>query len=81
MRTTSTFSILFWIHGQRADKNKLSIIYARITINGEKVIVSLKQKVNVDLWASKRQKAKGNGQTSRVLNYYLDKVKTDLVQS
>nr|WP_297694701.1 site-specific integrase [uncultured Eudoraea sp.] len=81
MRTTSTFSILFWIHGQRADKNNLSIIYARITINGKKVIVSLKQKVNVDMWDSKRQKAKGNGKTSRAVNYYLDEVKSDIVQS
>lgn len=50
MRTTSTFSILFWINAHRADKNNLSIIYARITINGKNVGLSLKQRVNVDVW-------------------------------
>ena len=81
MRTSSTFSILIWIHAQRADKNNLSIIHARITVNGKKVIVSLKQKVNVDSWNAKRQKAKGNGNVARGINYYLDEVKSDLVQS
>ena len=61
MRTPSTFSILFWIHAQRTDKNNSSNIYARITVNGKKVIMSLKQKVNVDSWDSRRQKSKGNG--------------------
>lgn len=81
MRTTSTFSILFWIYAQRADKNNNSIIYARITLNGKKVNISLKQKVDVDSWDSKRQKAAGNNKTSKAVNYYLDEVKSELVLS
>lgn len=81
MRTSSTFSILFWIYVKRADKNNSSNIYARITVNGQKINISLKQKVKVDSWDSKRQKAKGNGTSSRTVNYYLDEVKSDLVQS
>lgn len=80
MRTSSTFSILFWIYTQRADTNNCSNIYARITINSKKVNISLKQKVNIDSWDSRRQKAKGNGQASRELNFYLDEVKSELVQ-
>ena len=81
MRTTSTFSILFWIHGQRADKNNFSNLYARITVNGKKTIMSLKQKVNIDSWDSKRQKVRGNSKESRKINFYLDEVKSELVQS
>ena len=81
MRTTSTFSVLFWIYTQRADKNNCSIIYARITLNGKNVNISLKQKVNLDSWEPKRQKLKGNGKTSRAVNYYLDEVKATIVQS
>ncbi|MCG2459451.1 site-specific integrase [Flavobacteriaceae bacterium F89] len=81
MRTSSTFSILFWIYTQRADKNNRSNIYARITVNGKKVNISLKQKVDIDSWDSKRQKARGNGKTSRIVNLYLDEVKSELVQS
>lgn len=81
MRTSSTFSILFWIHAHRVDKNNLSMIYSRITVNGKKVILSLKQKVNIDTWDAKRQKAKGFGKNSKSINYYLDEVKSELVQS
>jgi len=79
MRTTSTFSILFWIYTKRADKNNCSNIYARITLNGKKVNISLKQKVDINLWDSKRQKASGNGKMAREINYYLDEVKSEIV--
>ncbi|MFS4467567.1 site-specific integrase [Maribacter sp. 2210JD10-5] len=79
MRSTTTFSILFWVYTQRADKNNHCKIYVRITLNGKKVNISLKQKVNVDSWDSKRQRAKGNGQKAREINSYLDEVKSDIV--
>ncbi|MFD0796892.1 phage integrase SAM-like domain-containing protein [Maribacter chungangensis] len=81
MRTAKTFSVLFWVYTQRSDKNNSSNIYARITLNGKKVNLSLNQKVNVDSWDPKRQKLKGNGKTSREVNYYLDEVKAIIVQS
>lgn len=81
MRSTTTFSILFWVYAKRVDKNNLSNIYVRITLNGQKVNISLQQKVDINTWDSKRQKAKGNGAKSRLINIYLDEVKSDLVQS
>lgn len=80
MRTSSTFSILFWIYGARANKNNQSNIYARITVNGQRVNLSLKHKISVDSWDAKSQKLKGNGRTSREVNHFLDCVKSDLVQ-
>lgn len=71
MRTLSTFSILFWIYSQRA-KNNLAVIYARITINGKKLNISLKRKVDVNLWDSKKQRLKGKGSKSKELNQFLD---------
>ncbi len=79
MRTSSTFSILFWIYATRA-KNNQTNIYARITVNGKRLNVSLKQKIDVDYWDVKRQKVKGTGIKSREINLYLDNVKSDLVQ-
>jgi site-specific recombinase XerD len=79
MRTTSTFSVLFWIHGHRFDKNNLTQVYARITLNGKRVVMSLNQKVDVDLWDSKRQRLKGNSRTVKNTNNYLDEVRSDLV--
>lgn len=81
MRTMSTFSVLFWVHTSRANKNNCSTIYARITINGKRVSISLKQKVNIDLWDMQRQRARGNGANSKQVNLYLDEVKSDIVRS
>lgn len=81
MRAKLTFSILFWIYGSRADGNNSSNIYARITLNGQKLNFSVKRKINVDSWDSKRQRARGNSEKSRAINYYLDEVKSELVSS
>ena len=80
MRSSTTFSVLFWVYTQRADKNNLSNMYVRITVNGKKVNISLKQKVNIASWNSKRQRIKGNSVKARTLNLYLDEVKSEIVQ-
>lgn len=79
MRTSSTFSVLFWIYNTRAVENQADI-YARITINGKRVNLSLKQKVDINSWDAKRQKVKGNSKTAREINFYLDDIKSNLVQ-
>ncbi|RED44715.1 site-specific recombinase XerD [Seonamhaeicola aphaedonensis] len=79
MRTSTTFSILFWIYAKRA-KNNQTGIYARISVNGKKVNISLKQKVDVDKWDAKGQKMKGNCLKANKLNQYLDEIKSDIVQ-
>jgi integrase/recombinase XerD len=79
MRTSSTFSILFWVYTTRAT-NEQTLIYARITVNGKRVNLSLKQKIDINTWDPKRQKAKGNGITARKINFYLDDIKSNLVQ-
>lgn len=79
MRTLSTFSVLFWIYSQRA-KNNLAVIYARITINGRKLNISLKRKVDVNLWDSKKQRLKGKCLKSKDLNQFLDQEHSRLFQ-
>lgn len=79
MRTSETFSILFWIYASRSTNDQTNI-YARITVNGKRANLSLKQKVNTSLWDNKRQKAKGNSALAKEINYYLDDTKSKLVQ-
>ena len=79
MRTSNTFAILFWAYSSRA-KDNLTGMYARITVNGKKVNISLKLQVDIRSWDSKRQRAKGNSETSRALNSYLDQVHSQLVK-
>jgi hypothetical protein len=72
MRTSNTFTILFWAYSSRA-KNNLAGIYARITVNGKKVNISLKLKADIRTWDSNRQRAKGKSESARLLNQHIDK--------
>ena len=80
MRSTNTFSILFWQYTQRADANNEANLYVRISLNGERANISLKKKLNVDHWDPKKQRAKGTGTTSKFINQYLEEVRTDIFQ-
>lgn len=75
MRTSSTFSILFWVYGKRSVNNKANI-YIRVTLNGIRVNISLKKKINVSTWDEKLQRAKGTDKDSRILNLYLNEVQS-----
>lgn len=77
MRTSSTFSILFWIYASRAVNNQTNL-YLRLTLNGQRVNISLKRKVNVNTWNKKTQRANGTGKVSKNLNLYLNGLETDI---
>lgn len=80
MKTNSTFSILFWINTSRA-KDNLAELFARITINGKRVNLSLKEKVFIDLWDIKKSKVRGNSVKAKQLNHYIDLTRQQLFQS
>ncbi len=71
MKTSSTFSILFWADFSRAKDDQASI-YARITVNGKRATISLKRKVFISDWDVHKNRARGTSQKSRILNSYLD---------
>ncbi|CDF79943.1 phage integrase family protein [Formosa agariphila KMM 3901] len=71
MKTSTTFSILFWADFSRAKKDHASI-YARITVNGKRATISLKRKVFITDWDIHKNRARGTNQKSRMLNSYLD---------
>lgn len=73
MQNSNTFSILFWTYASRA-KNNQSKIHVRITINGKRTNISLNRSIDLALWDSSRQKAKGNSENSRQTNNYLNLV-------
>lgn len=79
MRTSNTFSILFWTD-KKNYKNNQALIYARVTVNQKRVNISLKRKISLDLWDSKKKKAKGNSNEARQINQYLTQVNSQLFQ-
>ncbi len=79
MKTSKTFSILFWINASRA-KNNQAEIYARITVDRKRVNISLKRKVNVNLWDVSKKRVKGHTTSAKQINNYLDQTYTKLFQ-
>lgn len=79
MRTTSTFSILFWLYAKRIKDNQAPL-YARITIDGKKLNISLKRRINTQLWSPEKQRMKGSGTNAKCINQYLNEVHAKLFQ-
>jgi len=77
MRTSSTFSVLFWVYGKRAANNRANI-YVRLTQNGKLVNISLKKKIDTTTWDEKAQRANGTDKDSRILNLYLNEVQSKI---
>ncbi len=79
MAISKTFTILFWINASRA-KNNEAEIYARITVNGKRVNLSLKRKANLDQWDTRIKRIKGNNPFARQTNQYLEEVHSQIFQ-
>jgi site-specific recombinase XerD len=80
MKSNQTFSILFWINSSRAKEDQAEL-YARISINGKRVNLSLKEKVPVSQWDNKRLKLKGPSAKARQINEYIEATRNDIFQS
>ncbi|WP_223034064.1 site-specific integrase [Hanstruepera marina] len=80
MKTSTTFSILFWLKLSKA-KNGKAPLYARITVNGKRAEISLKRKIKIEYWSSAKNKVKGTNQEARIINEFLDQVSSELHQS
>ncbi len=80
MRARSTFSLLFWVTASRTKNNQVPI-YARITVNGKRVNISLKRKVFISDWDSKLGKVKGNKQNAKLLNQYLNQIRNKVYEA
>ncbi|MHA7830156.1 MAG: site-specific integrase [Flagellimonas sp.] len=77
MKTSQTFTILFWINKSRS-VNDLAELYARVTVNGKRTNIGLKRKVDIHLWDNKNKKAKGNTKDAKEINNYINLVQSRL---
>ncbi|MBK8888416.1 MAG: hypothetical protein IPN46_18525 [Saprospiraceae bacterium] len=56
-------------------------IQLQITIEGERVFISTGQKIEVELWDLKSNRAIGKTARAKVINEYLDKMSVDVVKA
>lgn len=87
MKNTNTFGIQFVIRIFKQGKSKQANVYARITVNGRRAEISLKQKVDPEAWDDSKGRAKGKSEEIIKLNNYIERIRTliadgyhDLVQ-
>ncbi|RXJ49803.1 site-specific integrase [Gelidibacter gilvus] len=79
MRTSKTFSIRFWVNPKKSQNNS-ALLYARITVNQQRIEISLKRKVPLDLWDNKNKKVLGNSSEAKQINQYLEESRVLLFQ-
>jgi site-specific recombinase XerD len=79
MKTLNTFSILFWLKLASA-KNGEAPLYARITVNGKRAELSLKQKLLISDWDAKKNRLKGLSDNIKKVNTYLKQINSQLFE-
>ena len=79
MRTRSTFSISFWISTARRNDGTAKI-YARITVDKQRVNMSLKYTIPIESWDRKGSRVLGRAADAQEINTYLMEVETELFQ-
>ena len=77
MKTTNTFGVRFFIKKDKI-KNGKAPIYARVTVNGKSVDISLKREINTAVWNPDRECVKGSRDEIKSTNTYIDLVRTKL---
>jgi len=74
MQTRHSFSVDFIIRKCRENK-KRALIYARITVDGERKEISLKESIDASAWDNKGECIKGKGASVKSLNEYIEEVR------
>ncbi|HEX7847655.1 MAG TPA: site-specific integrase, partial [Chitinophagaceae bacterium] len=72
--------ILFWLYRSKVNKDGVAPIYLRITVNGKKVEVSTGHLIKLNDWDTKKQKAKGVSQLSKLINDHITSTKSKILQ-
>jgi integrase/recombinase XerD len=80
MKTSTTFSILFWLKQSKA-KNGEAPLYARLTVNGQRAEISLKRKIKIANWNSYKNCVRGTNQEARIVNEHLNQVYKGIIDS
>ena len=80
MKSQQTFSVIFLARKGKANSTN-SLIYARISVNGQRCEFSLKQKIPSEIWDKNRGQVKGNSTEARRINQYLGQINAELFEA
>ena len=80
MRNSVTFGIVFIPKSSKA-KNGKAPLYARITLNGERIELSLQRRITLNLWDERKSRLRGSSAESIQVNNSLDRVYNKIYES
>jgi len=81
MTMQNTFGVIFYLKKYKTTCNGKTPIYARITVNGKRSDIAAKRSIKEQHWNAKRGMAKGSKQEINLLNNYLEKFRSGIVES
>jgi site-specific recombinase XerD len=77
----NTFGVAFYLKKQKVTQLGKSPIYARITVNGKRIEISVKRSVEEQNWNAAKGMARGSREEIVKLNKYLDQFKSGIIES
>ncbi|MBB6129416.1 site-specific integrase [Mucilaginibacter lappiensis] len=77
----NTFGVIFYLRKYKATKDGKAPIYARITVNGSRIDLSVKRSIEQDNWNANKGMAKGSREEIVKLNNYLEQYRSGIVES
>jgi site-specific recombinase XerD len=82
MKTVNnTFGVIFYLRRYKATANGKAPIYARITVNGSRIDLSVKRNIDPENWNANKGMAKGSREEIVKLNNYLEQYRSGIVDS
>src|SRR5690606_16023596 len=76
----NSFGVSFYLKRQRTSQLGTCPIYARISVNGKRVEISVKRSIEPALWNAVRGMAKGTREETRKLNKFLEQFRAGIVE-
>jgi integrase len=76
----NTFSVIFYLRRYKTDNDGKTPIYARITVDGKRLDISVKRSIEEANWNVNKGMAKGSRQEIVMLNNYLEKYRSGIVE-
>jgi site-specific recombinase XerD len=80
MRSSTTFSVLFFPKPRKIITN-IQHLYLRITLDSQRVEYSLKKKIDIAEWDTRRGQMKGSNPDARRINTYLDQLRSEIFEA
>lgn len=77
MKTTHSFSINFFLKKDKASRGNAPL-YARITVNGKFVDLSLKRKIKITAWNQDTQKLDGSGEEEKDIREKIRRARNEI---